>query len=277
MDRPLIDPARADTAGPLIAVQRAQPAPRRTAPHRHARGQLLGAWRGLLTIGTGHSHFVMPPSHCLWLPPHQRHSLVSHGPFDGWSVYVDAAACADLPTAPFMMRCSGLLREAVARAQSWTDATPLQRQGHLAAVILDEIGSLPRESLGLPMPRDRRLAKIAQAVLDDLADNRRLEDWAEQAGVSARTVTRRFPLETGFSFTQWRQRARLMRSLELLAAKQSVTSVAFELGYDTVSAFIALFKRHFGTTPRRYLEGAAAGEETGTVGPSSQMELGRAS
>ncbi len=58
----------------------------------------------------------------------------------------------------------------------------------------------------------------------------------------------------GFHFTEWRQRARLMRALELLSADISVTTVAFELGYETVSAFIALFRRHFGVTPGRYFQ-----------------------
>jgi AraC-like DNA-binding protein len=55
--------------------------------------------------------------------------------------------------------------------------------------------------------------------------------------------------ETGLTYTAWRQRARLMRALELLAKGAAVTSVALDLGYDSVSAFIALFKRVLGVTP----------------------------
>ena len=58
--------------------------------------------------------------------------------------------------------------------------------------------------------------------------------------------------ETGFSFNEWRQRIRLLRALELLAAGKPVTAIALDLGYDNVSAFIALFRRMFGTTPGRY-------------------------
>ncbi|HID9329325.1 TPA: helix-turn-helix domain-containing protein, partial [Klebsiella pneumoniae] len=38
----------------------------------------------------------------------------------------------------------------------------------------------------------------------------------------------------------------------LLAAGKPVTAIALDLGYDNVSAFIALFRRMFGTTPGRY-------------------------
>lgn len=68
------------------------------------------------------------------------------------------------------------------------------------------------------------------------------------AGMSSRTLTRRFRAETGFSFNEWRQRIRLLRALELLAAGKPVTAIALDLGYDNVSAFIALFRRMFGTT-----------------------------
>lgn len=118
----------------------------------------------------------------------------------------------------------------------------------LAGVILDEIGSLPRVNLGLPMPQDSRLLRIAQALSANPDDGRRLEEWAAWAGMSSRTLTRRFRAETGFSFNEWRQRIRLLRALELLAAGKPVTAIALDLGYDNVSAFIALFRRMFGTT-----------------------------
>jgi AraC-like DNA-binding protein len=40
----------------------------------------------------------------------------------------------------------------------------------------------------------------------------------------------------------------------LLANDDSVTRGALELGYEHSSAFIAMFKRCLGSTPRRYLK-----------------------
>ncbi|HBR9945707.1 TPA: helix-turn-helix transcriptional regulator [Klebsiella pneumoniae] len=102
------------------------------------------------------------------------------------------------------------------------------------------------------MPQDSRLLRIAQALSANPDDGCRLEEWAAWAGMSSRTLTRRFRAETGFSFNEWRQRIRLLRALELLAAGKPVTAIALDLGYDNVSAFIALFRRMFGTTPGRY-------------------------
>jgi len=58
--------------------------------------------------------------------------------------------------------------------------------------------------------------------------------------------------ETGFTFSAWRQRARLLRALEMLAESVPVTTIALELGYSTPSTFISLFKRSFGVTPAAY-------------------------
>ncbi|MEQ9721305.1 AraC family transcriptional regulator [Yersinia alsatica] len=145
-----------------------------------------------------------------------------------------------------------MLRETLTRAEAWEEAVLSASQERLVSVILDEICSLPQVDLGLPMPQDARLLKIARALSEQPDDGRNMEEWASWAGISSRTLTRRFNAETGFSFSEWRQRVRLLRALELLAAGKPVTAIALGLGYDNVSAFIALFRRVFGTTPGRY-------------------------
>ncbi|QJI45162.1 helix-turn-helix transcriptional regulator [Pseudomonas sp. ADAK2] len=246
---------QSSTAAPVIAVTLDSSVERQSALHQHARGQLLGARRGLLSVDAADHHWVVPATHAVWIPPDCPHGLRSHGPFHGWSVYVAAPACATLPREPCIIATSGLLREAVDRAATWDEGARDQRRERIAQLILDEIAASPAEPFGLPLPHDPRLRRISQAQVDDLADNRSLEQWAQWGGLSARTLARRFVSETGFTFSQWRQRARLLRALELLATGEPVTTVALELGYDNVSAFIAMFRRTFGVTPGRYFTG----------------------
>lgn len=239
--------------GPLvIALAGTQDGERMTEPHQHARGQLFGSLRGLISVKVQDAVWVVPAIHAVWLPPHHLHAAQSHGPFHGWSVYVEPAACQGLPARPCTLRTSGLLREAVLRAAEWPLGPLDASQSRVAGVILDEIRSLPVEPLGLPLPKDARLQRIARALIADPADGRDLEAWARWAALSSRTLSRRFVEETGFNFTAWRQRARLMRSLEMLAANVPVNSIALDLGYATASAFITLFKRSFGETPAAY-------------------------
>ncbi|ARQ00382.1 AraC family transcriptional regulator [Pseudorhodoplanes sinuspersici] len=240
----------------LIAVAHGEPDSLVAESHSHAYGQLAGAWRGLLTLGTETGQWVVPAVHAVWIPPHQVHSGRSHGPFDGWCVYIRPSICRDLPDRPVTMRTSGLLREAVLRMAQWKGQPLDDIRLPLAQVILNEIRTLPAESLGLPMPRDPRLLRIANALAEHPEDDRDLHAWASWAGVATRTLSRRFVSETGFTFTAWRQRARLLRSLEMLTENTPVTSVALDLGYDSISAFIALFRRTFGVTPGEYVRNA---------------------
>ncbi|MDP9199971.1 MAG: helix-turn-helix domain-containing protein, partial [Pseudomonadota bacterium] len=58
----------------------------------------------------------------------------------------------------------------------------------------------------------------------------------------------------------WRQNVRLMEALSRLAVGQPVTSVAFDVGYNSPSAFTAMFRRAFGHAPTQYLAKAPGGK-----------------
>ena len=85
----------------------------------------------------------------------------------------------------------------------------------------------------LTIPTEERLARVADALLDDIADDRTLDAWADVAGMARRTFMRAFSAQTGMSFGRWRQQARLFAALEMLAQRnlsrrslsQSVTIV----------------------------------------------------
>lgn len=55
------------------------------------------------------------------------------------------------------------------------------------------------------------------------------------------------------SFGHWRQQLRLLSAISRLALDTPVTTVAYDLGYQSPSAFIAMFKRMLGVPPGRYL------------------------
>jgi AraC-like DNA-binding protein len=84
-----------------------------------------------------------------------------------------------------------------------------------------------------------------------------LDEWARSAGMSRRTLTRLFRRETGMSVAAWCQHVRLLEALSRLSVGHSVTKVAFDIGYQSPSAFTAMFRRAFGTTPSHYFDTAA--------------------
>lgn len=152
-----------------------------------------------------------------------------------------------------MVGVSELMRALVRRAVGWSWQDRLTAaQRRVTAVLLDELRDAPHEPLLLPKPTDRRLLRIAHAVLKALGDTRTLDAWADWAGLSPRSLTRLCQAELGMSFAQWRQQAGLVHALEGLARGESVASVADALGYATPSNFIAMFRRAFGEPPARY-------------------------
>ncbi|MBI8386486.1 helix-turn-helix transcriptional regulator, partial [Pseudomonas aeruginosa] len=104
----------------------------------------------------------------------------------------------------------------------------------------------------LPYPGDSRLRRIAEALLANPGDPRPAAEWARWAGLSSRSLSRLFGAETGMSFAQWRQLARLHAAVERLAAGQAVGEVAWSLGYESPSSFASAFRTVFGETPSGY-------------------------
>ncbi|HHA2920251.1 TPA: helix-turn-helix domain-containing protein [Stenotrophomonas maltophilia] len=253
----LLAPALADaTDGPAVLAARLhQLGKRRTARHRHARGQLLGAYQGLLRIAADDLHWLLPAGHVAWIPPLLPHALLGADGFNGWSLYFNAEACLGLPATPRIFQPNALLQAATARALQWPHAPLDAAQARLAGVIADEIAASTPLPLALPQPRDQRLGRIAAALARAPHDNRSVEDWAASSGLSGRSRARHWLAETGMTLSQWRQRLRVLLALPRLLSGEPVISVALSMGYDTPSAFIAVFKREMGVTPARYGKG----------------------
>ena len=150
-----------------------------------------------------------------------------------------------MPTQPRVIRQSALL-------VSLLDEMPLDPG--LNAIYLQEFadafGRKPEQDLFLPVPQDERLQKITQGLFDQPDSDADLDDWVEIVGMPRRTLTRRFHKETGMSFAQWRQQLRLMLAMERLAAGEPIAEVAPRVGYQSVSAFIQVFRRALGVTPK---------------------------
>lgn len=247
---------------------------RRTASHRHRRGQLYALTRGLLWVEGAAGRWVMPAGCVGWIPPGVRHAALGRGPVAGWSAYLSPSLCVGLPVEPCVLAASALVAPIVARAVAWTGRAAPGRQlapaeQRLAAVLADELQRAPRDTLHLPFPTDRRLLRIARALADDPADTRPLAAWASGAGLSVRSLTRHFQAETGLSFMRWRQRARMLLALEWLAAGQSVGVVADALGYQSPSTFAATFRAQFGRSPSRYFEAATISRSAATSSRST--------
>ena len=221
--------------------------------HRHAAGQLIFAASGVMTVTAEGGRWVVPPERAVWVPPRAPHEIRMTGAVRMRTLYLTGDATAGLPDACAVVQVGPLLRELVLRAVAFARPYAARsREARLVAVLLDELVAARTAPLHLPMPRDPRVRAVTERLAADPADKRALAAWARIGGASTRTLARLFRRETGLGFAQWRQQARLLRALERLAAGEPVTTVAIDLGYDSPSAFIAMFRARLGATPGRY-------------------------
>jgi AraC-like DNA-binding protein len=227
-----------------------------TPEHSHHRGQLVALTQGLLIVETGNQRWMFPSQRCAWTPPNCKHAARSVGGAAGMMLDVSPEMCRGLPKTPCMFNSSELLFAIVRRMVDWDLSQPLDNaKKHLITTLRDEIRHPEQQPLRLTIPTEERLARVADALLDDVADDRTLDDWAHVAGMARRTFMRAFSAQAGMCFGRWRQQARLFAALEMLAQRKSVTEVAIAVGYDSVSAFIEMFRTMLGTTPQSYFRG----------------------
>jgi len=235
-------------------------AARVTGYHSHETGQLFALREGLQVIETPSGRWVQPPGWIGWIAPRCAHAAQTFGATAGWSLHIDATTARALPGVPHVFAATPLVRALVDRLTGMDSSEPLlePRRARLVGVLVDELAASGVASLHLPMPQDRRLASMAAALADDPALPDGIDEWAARIGMARRTLTRRFVAETGLSFAQWRQQARLLKAVELLSLAEPVTAVALTVGYNSVSAFIESFRKHFGRTPARFFEEGVA-------------------
>ena len=224
--------------------------------HSHHRGQLVALTHGLLIVETESQRWMFPSGRCAWTPPNCKHAARSVGGAAGAMVDLSPEMCLGLPKTLCVFNSSELLFAIVHRMVDWDLSQPLTpAKKHLIATLRDEIRQPDEEPLRLNIPREEKLATVVDALLEDVGDDRTLDDWADVAGMARRTFMRAFSADAGMSFGRWRQQARLFAALEMLAQKKSVTEVAIAVGYDSVSVFIEMFRTMLGTTPQTYFRG----------------------
>ena len=222
--------------------------------HRHDVPQLLHAARGVMRVTTPDGYWVIPPGRGVWIPAFMPHEVRMVGSVFMRTLYVGcaldpelAAECAIVDVPPLLLH----LLEQLAGAEP---PPPEQRARHrtIEDLVLIEIEQLERLRLHIPLPTNARLRKICDEILASPETGGTLEDLAEVAGASARTLRRLFQQELGMSFAAWRQQARLVEALARLGEGQPIAAVSRELGYAAPSAFSAMFKRVIGKPPRSY-------------------------
>lgn len=213
--------------------------------HCHAEDQLIYASQGVMQVRTERGNWIIPSGHALWVPAGVAHDIRMCGDVCMRTLLLPAQQrpCQ-------VIEVSALLRELILAAQRLLNPhrTPLAE--HLRALMSHELLNARRVASYIPMPRLPRLLELCERFLDDPAQELSLEACGLRLNMSARTVARVFQRELGMTLAEWRTQARMLLSQQRLADGVPILHVALEHGYQSPSAFAAVFKRVLGYTPR---------------------------
>ncbi|MGJ7505932.1 AraC family transcriptional regulator [Variovorax sp. GT1P44] len=244
-----IDEARS----PITARATDYPVGWHIEPHAHAKHQLIHAVRGVMVVQAEAGRWVVPPTRAIWMRAGMTHEIRCIGEVHMRSLLVASDAAPKLLGETQAVGVSPLLRELICNAMEIRQPyMPATRDGRVMRLILDELRALPVLPLHLQTPSDPRLLRICDRLQQRPDDASTMADWARRLAVDEKTIQRLFLKETGMTFGQWRQQARLLRALELLATGEKVIDVALALGYESPSAFATMFRRQFGQTPSQF-------------------------
>lgn len=235
---------------PVAAMAKSFPDGFETDPHAHIRDQLIYAVSGVMRVRTAREAWIVPPDRAVYVPGGLSHTVAMRGRVEMRTLFIRTDAAPARPAAAGVLEVSDLLRAVVlALLEEPIAYDEAGRGGLLAALALDEIARAEPLSLVIPMPRDRRLVRLCDALLADPRREETLEAWSAEAGASPRTLSRLFLAETGLGFTVWRQRVRFHSALEALVRGEPVGQVARANGYASASAFGAAFRKALGISP----------------------------
>lgn len=217
-----------------------------TGLHSHSRGQLIFAVRGLMEACTADGTWIVTPGHAIWIPAGTVHDIRMHGHVSMRTAYVEGRAVDNLPENCIVVGVSSLLAAClVSLAQEPPAYNEAARGGYLAGLILDELVRAPAAQFALPLPLDKRLAKLAARLIANPASDLDIDGWSAQLGMSRRTLTRLFRSQTGMSFGTWRRRLRLIAALKELANGNSLPQVVARVGYKNTASFRSMIRREF--------------------------------
>jgi AraC-like DNA-binding protein len=223
--------------------------------HSHPRAQIISCNSGIMEVVTKNNIWIVNSLQSVWIASNEEHQVYFPNNVKVVTAFIDESKLKVLPKHSFAFESSIFLNSLLEKIISFSNPNVFtEQQNRIIEVFLGELSNLIPSTTFLPTSQDKRIKVVLDALMNDLSSKHTIEYYANKSCVSSRTLSRLFHRELGMSFGDWKMRLKLMESVKLLGEKRSVKEIAFELGYENVSSFVATFRKHFGKTPTKYLE-----------------------
>lgn len=223
--------------------------------HTHDEAQLTYAAYGIVQIHTDGGIWLVPPQLAAWVPPEVPHRLDIVTDAELWIVHWKHSALANwhgksLLDRAFALRVTPLLRSLL--TESISGRNDVEKVELMMQLMLHELTAMDEAPTFLPLPLSAAARRVAEMMLADTHQRLSLEALAKRAATSTRTASRLFPRETGLTLKVWRQRARIVKAMELLSGGDPPAKVARDLGFASTAAFSHAFRQVTAMTPTSF-------------------------
>ncbi|WP_018636476.1 AraC family transcriptional regulator [Parafrankia elaeagni] len=221
------------------------------------RHYLLCASTGALRLEARGRTWVLPPARAALIEAGRPIRVSIPQPVTSASILFDTGFVPTPPAPLAVFDLSPLAHALVAECGMWGEGEePLTAYARtmftaLAAVTW-RLAARP-SPVAVPAGRSLETRRALRFTEERLGGEIRFEDVAAEVGLTPRSLARRFEAETGMSWRAVLRRMRVMSAIEQLAADDTaVTTIAFRVGYTSLSAFNAAFRELTGRTPTQY-------------------------
>lgn len=223
--------------------------------HAHGRHQLLYAARGSMQLWVDEGQWLLPPGRAGWIPARMRHR-VEAGPLRLRTVYLHPRRISGAPRGAGVFGASALAREMILHAMRWG---PHHRGDRTSRAFFSALAGLCAEwatgatRFRLPVARSPQLHRAMQWTLAHVDQRPRVAQVARAAGMSTRSLARRFAEETGTTWRRFLHDARMLEAMRRLSEPGArVGDVAASLGFASQGALTHAFTAFTGESPRHF-------------------------
>ncbi|MDE5880114.1 MAG: AraC family transcriptional regulator [Muribaculaceae bacterium] len=132
---------------------------------------------------------------------------------------------------------------------------PLWDRLESMGIIYQLLGRFVKEASPKYIATDPRIREAIERINDSTGETVRIDELAASVFMTPDHFIRLFKKEIGCTPAQFVIDRKMMQAMLMLASEPlMIKEVAYSLGYDNISYFTRLFRRHTGTTPRLYRE-----------------------
>ena len=227
--------------------------------HKHRQGHILVVLSGVATVNVEHSAYYIPYGYFVWIPPERSHRISFE---DKKIKLLNVYYPSEFMDSPFYQEVGvypmpSILYHVIELIEGQTQEYLPGDWRHELLVTVNHIlpHIVPAQVFQLRLPTSDHpiIHRIVETIQRDYQQELTAQYVAEACGLSVRTLSRYLRSELDVSFVQYVRTYRILMAIkQMVKAEESITNIAYSVGYDSLTAFSNAFFKVTGTRPSQF-------------------------